>query len=93
MPSVEGLVSRHQLMAYSMSVMCRAAMTPAGKEREDSSRPIACTRLVGACLSGQLLALAADAAVPGMTITSPGVVVVVSFRTPPPATLPVVVTR
>jgi len=37
MPSDEGFFSRHQLMADSMSVMCRAATALAGRGGEDSA--------------------------------------------------------
>src|SRR6187549_4013901 len=96
MPSGEGVRSRHQLMADSMSVMCRAATALARRGGEDSAaaRP---DRPAGGLDTESQGALAGAGAGVGagagwITITAPGVVVDVSLIMPPPSTLPEPVT-
>ena|SRR6185369_4810883 len=98
MPSGDGRLSRHQLMADSMSVMCSAATGAAriarqrtrGAQRAHRSAPCAWRQRGGA--GGGVVGGGLGVSPGRMTIVGwPCVVVVVSRSTPPPATLPDVV--
>src|SRR6185503_14866430 len=100
MPSGDGRRSRHQLMADSMSVMCSAA-TGATRIARQRTRSAPRADRSARCRSRQRDGGAAGGGVVGggpglspgtmMIVGLPFVVVVVSRRMPPPATLPDVV--